>query len=483
MNKTTQKYFINLFKRKKRILALYTFIVFMAYPFLLLTDVITNNADGIEYLTVSVFELCLVSLGILSIVLPLFTFRFAFSKKNVDTYYAIPITRNNLFKAHFIAPILGTILPILASYLVGGCFLIASGGLGIYLELLVVLLLGFVMFVIIYSVNTFIILKCNNIIDGSIMTGAIGIVPLLLYSAMYTFLQSQIVRSGMLDSMISKIPDLIIDLFCSYRGLFLVGELVRFSNNNLKISFESFDLVLFIYYVVIGIIFIVQSYRSFKNKKGEDAEQLTTHYLTYPLLSNIALIALILNFNFTEYEITTSLIIVIGLFVVYLIINGIANRSFKITSKMIIKYIVLILVVNGFNFISKETEFFGINRKVLDYKRYDKVVFELNYYDNKDDLHIIYLPIETDNIDIKEKELFDYVEEIQKEKSIAFKEDDYDTLYPSSKEDFIYNLNIQYYLDNNENREEYIFYQLSKDNYDSIYEIMKEIKGISINVE
>ena len=128
MNKTTQRYFINLFKRKKRILALYTFIVFMAYPFLLITNMIVNDGRGLIGITQTMLVFCELVLAALAIILPLFTFKFAFVKKNVDTYFAIPLNRNHLFKAHFIGPILGTILPILASYLVGGLFLIPKSG-------------------------------------------------------------------------------------------------------------------------------------------------------------------------------------------------------------------------------------------------------------------------------------------------------------------------------------------------------------------
>ena len=81
MNKTTQKYFINLFKRKKRILALYTFIVFMAYPFLLITNLITNDGKGLIDITQTMLVLCELALAALAIILPLFTFKFAFVKK------------------------------------------------------------------------------------------------------------------------------------------------------------------------------------------------------------------------------------------------------------------------------------------------------------------------------------------------------------------------------------------------------------------
>ncbi len=480
MNKTTQRYFINLFKRKKRILALYTFIVFMAYPFLLITNMIVNDGRGLIGITQTMLVFCELVLAALAIVLPLFTFKFAFVKKNVDTYFAIPLNRNHLFKSHFIAPILGTIIPILASYLIGGLFLIPNSGFDGYLVLLLTLLLVFIIFIVIYSMNTFIILKCNNIIDASIITGAIGIVPLMLYGALSTFLRSQVFNNGMLDHVIEKVPQLIVDLFSPYRGLILINELVKFRGNNIQFSFENFDYVLFIYYIVIGLLFIIQAKKSFKVKKGEDAEQLTTHYLTYPLLTNLGLISLILNFNFTEYDITESIIIMIALFVIYMIIHAIAMRSFKINFKMIIKYIVLIILINVFNIVSKETEFFGLNRNVIDYKQYEEVNFDLNYYNyEKEETNVYNIEIKIkDSLSKEEQELFEYIKVIQKEKSLAFKEDDYDTLYPNDGEGDS-NLNIHYDLVANSGDfntgDEFVYYQLSNENFTKLKELISKI--------
>ena len=481
MNNSTQKYFTNLFKRKKRILALYTFIVFMAYPFLLITNLITNDGKSLIDITQTMLVLCELALAALAIILPLFTFKFAFVKKNVDTYFAIPLNRNHLFKAHFIAPILGTIIPILASYLLGGLFLIPDSGFDGYLILLLALLLVFIIFIVIYSMNTFIILKCNNIIDASIITAAIGIVPLMLYGALEAFLRSQVFNNGMLDFINHKGPQLIIDLFSPYRGLVLVNEYVKFRGNNIQL--DTLDIVLFMYYVVIGILLIIEAKKSFKFKKGEDAEQLTTHYLTYPLLTNLGLIALILNFNFTDYDITEMVIILIALFVAYMIIHAIAMRSFKINMKMILKFIILIVAVHAFNIVSKETEFFGINRNVIDYKQFEEVKFDLQFYNYENDESTSYnVTINTnETLTKEEQELFEYIKEIQKEKSIAFKNDDHDALYPNDINNGDVTLNIHYdkIADSGDYKtnDEFVYYQLSEEQAKYIEEILNKIEG------
>ena len=69
----------------------------------------------------------------------------------------------------------------------------------------------------------------------------------------------------------------------------------------------------------------------------------------------------------------------------YMIIHAIAMRSFKINMKMILKFIILIVAVHAFNIVSKETEFFGINRNVIDYKQFEEVFFDLQFYDYEND--------------------------------------------------------------------------------------------------
>ena len=102
MNKVTTNYFKNLFLRKKKLLILYFFVCFMAYPFVMFTNLLTTDGVGDVQITVFIFNVCLFVLGIFAIVLPIFTFKFSLTKRHVDTYYAIPINRDHLFKTHFL---------------------------------------------------------------------------------------------------------------------------------------------------------------------------------------------------------------------------------------------------------------------------------------------------------------------------------------------------------------------------------------------
>ena len=235
----------------------------MAYPFLLITDMLTNHGSHIGDITLNSFTLAIVVLGILAAVLPIFTFKFSIVKRNVDMYFSIPINRNHLFKAQFIAPILGACLPILVNYLIGGLFLLPYNEFIVYIALLGDLFLAFIIFGVIYSVNSFFVLKSNNIVDACLMTAAVLIVPLMLSGAVESFLGSQMVPGALEVEGIRMIPNYVLDLLCPYRGLILLGNTADSTGQTIQMNFGSFRWGLFIYYFVIGIFFALVSKISF----------------------------------------------------------------------------------------------------------------------------------------------------------------------------------------------------------------------------
>ncbi len=426
MNKTTKHYFIDLFKRKKKILALYTFVCFMGYPFIEIGSLIINKSsyDLID-ITHTSFTLALCVLGILAAVLPIFTFKFSHTKKHVDTYFSIPINRNHLFKSHFIAPILGACIPILINYMIGGMILVFfNGSIANYFEMLLLLLLAFAIFAVVYSVNTYFVLNTNNVLDSVIVTAGIVVVPLILSSAVSVFLESQIIRTGMID--VYPFTNEIIKLLLPYTGFVFIADAFEAMYDFLVIDFSLIEWFYILYYFVVGIAFYYLSKKEFKKKKGENAEQLTTSFVTYPLLIHSGLVSLVLIFNIVQMEFITAVLVLISLFVAYVIAQAIANRSLTINTKMIVKFVLFIVLINGFNLVSKETEFFGLNRKVIDYTTYDKV--EINYYSYRDkyndgeDLGQFNYVIDLDNMNEEEKKFFDMITEYQVKRSIAFKE-------------------------------------------------------------
>lgn len=461
MNKITSNYFRNMFLRKKKLLILYTFVCFMAYPFIMFTNRLTEKGNGAEEITIVAFILSLFVLGAFAIVLPVFTFKFSLTKRNVDTYYSIPINRDHLFKAHFIAPAVGVCIPILVNYLIGGLMVLPSVGFGTYVQLLLCLLLAFAVFVLIYSINTFFVLKCNNVLDACIISAVVAILPLFVYMALNVFLYSQTVDNGMVS--IGGVPELVLKLLSPYYGLAIVGGI---PNSALVVDFSSAEWLMLLYYLVIGLTAAAGAYRTFKKKKGESAEQLTTDIIIYPLLSNIALASLMLCFNLMSNDLTTSILIVVALFVVFFIINGIAKRSMKLTPFMVAEFIILIVCINGFNYISRQTEFFGLNRQVVDYMNYDFVDFSLySFIDEKEEYNV---RIEINDLDDNDKALFEHLIELQKQASLDFKEfGDYNGAFDDAQ------LSITYERKGKERDIIWVYFYLNEEESKTVGELLK----------
>lgn len=445
MNKTTKHYFINMFKRKKKLLALYTFVCFMGYPFLEIASSLTNGNSGLLDVTEVCFTLALITLGILSALLPIFTFKFSQTKKNVDTYFALPINRNHLFKAHFLGPILGACVPILINYVIGGTILVISvGDISLFFQLLFLLFIAFAVFASVYSINTFFVLNCNNILDAAIVTVTIALLPLVFVRAVVWFVDIQTVNTGMIE--FNDLFGYIIKLLCPYSGFTLLsfGMMDDYAwRTYLKVGFENIEWGYIIYYFVLGVISYFLSKKVFHKRKGEDVEQLTTSFVTYPLLINVGLVALVMLFNLIDTEFVYAILIIVALFVVFVIANGIANRSMEVNLKMIIKFVVLLVVVNGFNYVSRQTEFFGINRRVIDYKNYDVISVDYYSYDGEN-YYESYFNIEPSTMNGKEEEFFEFVEKLQIQRSKNYKE----TGFVDNDEPQSGHISVQYGLKN-----------------------------------
>ena len=91
MNKITNHYFKDLFIRNKKILMLYMFVCIMAFPFVLLMNKILSGGSGFGTIIQVAFTFGTILPILMGMILPVFAFKFTLNKRNVDTFYALPI--------------------------------------------------------------------------------------------------------------------------------------------------------------------------------------------------------------------------------------------------------------------------------------------------------------------------------------------------------------------------------------------------------
>ena len=141
-----------------------------------------------EYLTIT----CGIVLVAGALIVGIFGFRFVFSKKMVDLYHSIPITRKQLFLVHYIDGFLIWFVPMLVGAVIcmifaafflsnGAAWLSAAGSLMITIGNLVVA------FLLIYHLAIVAVMLSGNIINTIISGTIIGFVILAFYGMIEAF--------------------------------------------------------------------------------------------------------------------------------------------------------------------------------------------------------------------------------------------------------------------------------------------------------
>lgn len=377
------KYLVYFTKQQKKLLSIYTIICFMIFVF---PNIISAPTFGTEInrmynLVEGMFRKVSFILVPMMIVLPIFSFRFLLNKKTVDVYYTIPISKKELFRNHYFATLIMAIIPPFIMMIISYFILVIYSY--VHFDSMVVWILWtfviFTIFLSIYALVTFVIMKTNNVIDAVIISISYIIVPMIAVSAIDTFLLDQALFRDML------IFEWIDQILYFVSPLSLLAQTISyFSFNFATYSANSVNWFFCIYSIAMFIGFTYLAQKAFLTKKGEDAEQITTHFLTYPLIMNVLSICLISFVKFKD-DVSLSIVTMTLIFMIYAILNFIAAKSIKINAKLFIKFAIFILLFNGFSYVSRQTEFFGMNRKLIDADKIDRIEIKISTYGEKND--------------------------------------------------------------------------------------------------
>lgn len=139
----------------------------------------TRYSNGLR--APSVLLVSIIFMVIVMVVIVIFRFSSLRNSKEVDLYYALPISRQKLFLAHFIYGLLQFVFVWTVLYLFSLLTVIAKTNGG-YTEGWLILIYFIVLFylVILYSITTFVFLKANTIFDG--------IAFIILFNVLFLFI-------------------------------------------------------------------------------------------------------------------------------------------------------------------------------------------------------------------------------------------------------------------------------------------------------
>lgn len=364
-------FFRFLIKRNTRLMIITTVAMIALYPLLSFTEFVLSG----EYTQGSFnigrgFQLGVFFVSL--VIIPFVIFSYLNSKKSLDVYHALPITRKDLFLTGLAAAITIVMIPFLLVYGIGWAYNIwAIPGVdnvrifqNLYysLALAMAIILPFM----------FSMMNTGTSVDGFLYGFIIHLIPMIAYGTYLVF--------GTTVLLGFRAPtDNTFLLFTA--PLWTIFEL----NLNRNLVFPDPNLISLYWFVMsFGMAWLVLFF--YKIRRSEKAETPFTNNKFYPILTSLFILIVQFFFYstftlFTEgrsLDYRTLIFPVFLTFVGYMILDAIANRGFKNFTKAIIKF-ALLTAVSLTTFVSATlTGGLGYTSFVPNPNNVDRVEFLIN---------------------------------------------------------------------------------------------------------
>lgn len=334
MNKLfNQQYFKYLCKSNRRLLLLLWAILFICICFFttILTINTFTNFNEVQLFVSAVSGLC--GIGI-SMLVPIYLFRFLYRKRSCDLYYGLPIRKKELFATTFLFGYLAILIPIVVYFLftsiIAGLFMNVMFAM-LLTSLKIVTLLAIFMLCI-QAIISFLCVRCNTMMDTLFISGTYVILPLIFYFSTDIFLSQQVdvitLGYGNYIEYIFNMDTILTYLSLPYAAL---RNIVFITPNWLSIF----------YWILLSMIALYFAYRYFINRKAEDSEKRTTFWLGYPSIIVIVTLCLILAVQTTSG--VSLLVFLTIIFFIYLFLVFFSKRKISLNIKTIAVFVGLLI--------------------------------------------------------------------------------------------------------------------------------------------
>lgn len=382
-------------KSNKRLFILASILLFLLMPFLAfnLGGLQIGGTDAERYLnSMLVLQATSCMCGcVLSFLIPIFNFRYLYKKRSHEMYYALPIKRKQLFQYTYISGLVVMYVPLTINYLIG--FLVNTiFGLATLPIMALVFFLGLCfLLLVMYSLFSFLSVKCNNLIDSILINGAYVVLPLIILLSANTFFSTQIQTIlGEVGANVSEFVngDMLIQSISAPAVLqsFLI-DCINVLGHHMGIydMAHYYNWLYLVYWGVIGALCYWFAQKTFIERKPEDSQQRTKTIFGYPLIITIITFCMILFImNMNTGIIVPSLIILM----LYFCMIFFSNRKIHIKKQHVLVFALIYLSTFGFSYLYTQTKGFGmvkefpqadtlkavqisVNRSQTDYQRVD----------------------------------------------------------------------------------------------------------------
>lgn len=327
-------FFRFLIKRNTRLMILTSVAMIALYPLLAFTEFVFNGSYTQTFFNVG-RALQLIVFFISLVVVPFVIFSYLNSKKSLDVYHALPITRKDLFLTGLVASIVIVLIPFLSVYGIGWIYnaLVVANidnalifdNLYYSLALSMAIALPFM----------FTMMNTGTSVDGFIYGLIIHLIPMISYGTYLVFGNTVLLgfRAPTNNTFL---------LFTS--PLWTIFEL----NLNRNLVFPNPNQIALYWFVMsLGMAWLVLYF--YKIRRSEKAETPFTNNKFYPIIVSIFILMIQFFFYSTftlltegsSLDLRTLLFPVFFTFVAYMILDVIANRGFKNFTKALIKFAII----------------------------------------------------------------------------------------------------------------------------------------------
>lgn len=277
----------------------------------------------------------------LSILVPIYNFRFLYKKNYNELYFSLPIERKKLFLYISFSGFLTLILSLFLHSLIVLVIVQHLFNQGV----LYILLLALEMFVF-YSIATAISVRSNHIFDTLAIGAGYLLLPVAFISSINYIVYTMIQRVDALHLIGVETYEIVPVLNSLYIKFFtpvmMVTEFGQYFFNTVYEVTSSFDFILLVYWLIIAGGCFYLAYVSFNKRAVEESQETTKTILGYPLLVNLfALCILCMTDAWFEYLLV---------FIIYCLVIFFSERKIKISSKNILSFVIVLIASIGLRF-------------------------------------------------------------------------------------------------------------------------------------
>lgn len=440
------RYYVN---SNKRLLILVFIILFLIMPFF------TFNYMGLPRgpYSLDTFYTGFIALGaatcaggcILSYLLPIYNFRYLYKKRSHEMYFSLPIQRKHLFLYNYISGLLVVLVPLLMNYLLGYFIMLGLG----YRERPLYMLIPLFFFLGLSILLSATIFFSNQI---TAILGDIGASP------------SEFINMGMIQMLLSM-PSTI------YAFLFNMIASMASEMHRIDTLINAFNWLYFLYWGVIGVLCFWFGWKSFVDRKPEDAEQRTVTLFGYPVIITVITFCMVLFvMNINGGVVVPSLIILVAYFCMIFF----SNRKIQIKKLHVIVFALLYIGTFGFSYMYTQTKGLGMVKEFPSLTDMVRVNIDVNASSIENDSAMQFY-------DAKNKEYYDgYGTSVQDEESMKDLLDVQKEVSTRSVKEYFYDnafyISISYIKQDNFQVSRNYTLKMNKKNKDYLQKLMEELK-------